>query len=68
MTRERADEIFEAAKARAIHGPWSDQLDKVMTADERAEVIAFWKRIPSGSSTFVSALFRIRDGIPAEKP
>ena len=63
MTSERAAEIIEQAQGRATFGPWSDQLDKVMTAEERAEVIRFWETMP-GYTCFVDALFRIKQGIP----
>lgn len=57
MTPARATEIIRDAKARAIHGPWSDQLSNV-TADERAEIIAVWETMP-GYTCFVDALHRI---------
>ena len=63
MTSERAAQIIEQAQARAIHGPWSDQLDKVMTAEERAEVLQLWRTMP-GYTCFVDALLRIKQGIP----
>ena len=58
MTSERANEIIVQAKARARHGPWSDQLDKVMTPEERQEVIDLWNTMP-GYTCFVHALLRI---------
>lgn len=61
MTRERANEIFEQAKARATVGPWSDQLDHVMSAEERADIMARWRTMP-GHCSFVSALFAIKNG------
>ncbi len=39
MTNERVNEIIKAAKAKAKYGPWSDQLDKVMSKEERREVM-----------------------------
>lgn len=63
MTRERAAEIIQQAQSLARHGPWSDQLDKVMSPDERDDVLAMWKTMP-GYTCFVHALFRIRDGVP----
>ena len=57
MTRERANEIVRQAQALARYGPWSDQLDKVMTPDERAAVLAMWETMP-GYTTFVHALQR----------
>lgn len=63
MTAERAREIFDAARAHpgAKIGPWSDQLDNVMTASEREEIKAVWATM-SGGSSFVSALFHIMNG------
>ena len=58
MTPARATEIIRDAKALAIHGPWSDQLSNVMTADERAEIITVWRTMP-GYTCFVDALLRI---------
>ena len=63
MTRERANEIVRQAQALARYGPWSDQLDKVMTPDERAAVLAMWETMP-GYTTFVHALQRICNGEP----
>lgn len=58
MTPERATEIIRDAKALAVHGPWSDQLSNVMTADERAEIVTVWKTMP-GYTCFVDAILRI---------
>lgn len=68
MTPARAQEIIAAAQAKAVHGPWCDQLDRVMTFDERREVIAVWETMP-GYTNFVSALFRIArpDGVAPSK-
>ncbi len=63
MTSERAAEIIQQAKAKAIHGPWSDQLDKVMTREERAAVLVKWETMP-GHTCFVDALLRIKDNLP----
>ena len=58
MTPTRAREIYDAARAQATCGPWSDQLDNVMTPDERREIVAVWETMP-GNSCFVDALFRV---------
>jgi hypothetical protein len=64
MNRDRAREIIQAAYDRATIGPWSDQLDKVMTREERTEVNAVWSALP-GHTCFVDAIFCIaRDGGP----
>lgn len=64
MNRERAREIIQAAYDQATIGPWSDQLDKVMTKKERAEVKAFWDTLP-GHTCFVDAIFCMaREGGP----
>lgn len=63
MTPERAAEIIRDAKAMADYGPWSDQLSNVMTTDERAEIIAVWKKMP-GHTCFVDALHRIERETP----
>lgn len=61
MTQERANEIIAQAKAKAVHGPWCDQLDKVMLPGERAEIVKVWKTMP-GHTCFVDALYRIARG------
>ena len=61
VTQERADQIIEQAKSKAIHGPWSDQLERVMTPAERAEVMDKWDTMP-GHTCFVHALLRLRNG------
>lgn len=63
MTRERANEIIAQAQTRAKYGPWSDQLDKVMSADERRAVLEMWETMP-GYTCFVHALYRIANGDP----
>jgi hypothetical protein len=61
MNPERAKEIIADAHAKAVHGPWSDQIDNVMRPGEREEVNAVWDTMP-GNTCFVDALYRIRDG------
>jgi len=62
MNQQRAVEIFEACKRKAIHGPWSDQLDKCMTPQERESVINVWDTMP-GYTCFADAFMRIVKGI-----
>jgi len=57
LSQKRAVEIFEQAKQQAGHGPWSDQLDKIMTRGERLEINALWNTM-NGSSCFVDAFLR----------
>ena len=61
MTKERASEIIAAARAAAVYGPWCDQLDKVMTKDERREVNAVWDTLP-GWYSFTWTLEKIARG------
>jgi len=58
MTSDRAKEIIQQAKKLANVGPWSDQLDKVMTKEERDEVNKVWETMP-GYTCFVDALYHI---------
>lgn len=58
MTPERAQEIVKQARDKATCGPWSDQLDKVMTKEERNEVNQVWDKMP-GHTCFVDALYSI---------
>jgi hypothetical protein len=60
MTPERANEIIEQAQAKAKHGPWSDQLKKVMTPEEHATILAVWETMP-GNTCYVDALLRIKN-------
>lgn len=58
MTTNRGKEIIRLARERAEHGPWSDQIDKVLRPGEREQVNAVWSNM-SGSTSFVDALHRI---------
>jgi hypothetical protein len=58
--KERAREIFD--ECRKSHGPWSDQLDKVMTDGEYAFVKSVWDVIVDGERSFATAFFRILRG------
>lgn len=59
LTRERVDEIIKQARDKSTYGPWSDQLDKVMTKEEREEVIQRWNTM-DGETCFVDALLSFR--------
>lgn len=61
LTKVRAKEIMEQAREKAIHGPWVDQLDKVMTKEEREEVILHWEAMP-GNTSFYDAFMRFVRG------
>lgn len=56
---DRVREIIETARASATYGPWSDQLDLVMTAEERKSVKDLWNTMP-GNTCFVDALLRMQ--------
>lgn len=58
MKPERASEIMAKAKAAATIGPWSDQIQRFMTPDERRELLLVWKTMPSTTS-FVDVLNKI---------
>lgn len=55
VSPERAKEIAANAQERATHGPWSDQIDKVITPQEKAFFMAVWDSIPNGNSSFMTA-------------
>ena len=55
---ERANEIMAQCKAKATHGPWSDQLDKTLKVEEKAYVLSVWDTMP-GNTSFLDAFFRI---------
>lgn len=61
MTPERANEVIEIAKRDAKGGPWSDQLEKLMTKEERSYVKSVWDNM-NGSTAFVDALYRVARG------
>jgi hypothetical protein len=61
VTPARAREIIQAAKAKARFGPWSDQLDKVMTAPETTYVKDVWGTKP-GHWSFVDTIEFIARG------
>ena len=61
MTGERAKQVIEDARAKAVHGPWSNQLHRVLRPGERAEVNAVWATMPA-TTCFVDALLRIANG------
>lgn len=58
MSPERAQAIIQAAYDRCTCGPWCDQLDKVMSTEEREEVKVVWNTMP-GDTCFVDAIYYI---------
>lgn len=62
MTKDRAQEILKQAREKATVGPWCDQLDKVMTEEERKRVIKHWDTL-SGETSFVDALQSIASNL-----
>lgn len=58
MKPQRATEIIEKAKAAATIGPWSDQIQRFMTPDERRDLVNVWKTMP-GHTCFVDVLEKI---------
>lgn len=61
MTPERAKEAEQQAKALASYGPWSDQLGKVLTAEEDKYVRSVWDAM-DGSACYMDAFFAIQNG------
>ena len=61
LSQERSQEIVKQAQEKAIHGPWVDQLDKVMSKEERQEVIKYWDTLP-GWTSFYDALMHFVNG------
>jgi hypothetical protein len=62
MTPERASQIISQAKASATHGPWSDQIDRHMSRDERRELLTVWNTMP-GHTCFVDVLHRMANPV-----
>ncbi len=58
MTPNRAQYLIQAAYDKCTCGPWSDQLSRVMTEEERLEVNAVWDTMP-GDTCFVDAIYYI---------
>lgn len=65
MTRERALEIKQQCQLLAEGSPWSDQMDHILTPQEKQEIITYWKNLPGGSS-FLDAFFDICNGTVGE--
>lgn len=59
LTAHRIDEIERLCQTSKGHGPWSDQLDNIMTEDEQDEVRTHWYLL-DGESCFVSAMFDLK--------
>lgn len=58
MTTDRARYLVQAAREKAVHGPWIDQIEKVMTPSDRQAINAIWMQLP-GSACFADALHRV---------
>jgi hypothetical protein len=54
----RMCQIVNESKSRSKYGPWSDQLNKVMTKSEYDEVLKLWSTMP-GSTCFMDAFNRL---------
>lgn len=52
---QRAREIIQQAKAMTQYGPWSDNIDRVLSQGERRFISQFWDTLPSNTS-FTDAL------------
>lgn len=63
MKTERASEIIAKAKEAATIGPWSDQIQRFMTPDERRDLVKVWKTMP-GTTCFVDVLEKIAKETP----
>jgi hypothetical protein len=61
VTPERAAQIIDQAQAKAVHGPWSDQIGKVITRQENQEILDKWETMP-GNTCYVDALLRLKNG------
>lgn len=59
--KERAQEIANECSERAQYGPWTDQMEDVMTDGEMAFVHAVWDCCP-GNYSFYSAFCLIWQG------
>ena len=66
MTPERAKEVYAQCRKQAGCGPWSDQLDNVLTSDEDFDLRKLWRTMP-GHTCFVDALFRVMHNHPTAK-
>ena len=55
IEHDRITEIVEQAQAQAGCGPWVDQIEKVITPEERRIVLAKWKTM-DGTASFYTAL------------
>jgi hypothetical protein len=54
ISRERAEEIVRQAQEITVCGPWSDNMTKVMTEEEDAEVKLHWSALP-GDTCYMDA-------------
>lgn len=61
ISKQRAEEIKAECQKLAKHGPWSDQLPKVVTPEEDKEIRDLWQTMP-GNTAYVHALYRFLNG------
>jgi hypothetical protein len=61
ITQARAEEIRTKCQELAKHGPWSDQLDKVITPEEDKEIRDLWATMP-GNTAYIHAFYRFING------
>ena len=62
LSRERAAEIFRECCRKSIHGPWSDQLEKVATRAEYRALRRLWIFSGNGGSTLAGTLCDLKNG------
>jgi len=65
ITQERAQEIKRKAQELAHHGPWCDQMSKVITPEEDRQIKLHWESLP-GSSCYMDSFFDFLEGTVGE--
>jgi hypothetical protein len=65
ITQERAREIMSRCQELAVHGPWCDQMDKVLTPEENAQILQHWESLP-GTSCYMDSFFDFLNGTVGE--
>ena len=59
LTPARCEEIVRQSQELVEYGPWSDQIDKILTSEEKAEINLHWSSLPSDAS-FIDAFNNFR--------
>ena len=71
MSKDEAQTIIRLAlerhREKGLVGPWSDQLEKVMTLDQRIHVQRFWDQL-DGNTSFLDALVCLANGTYKSQP